>query len=69
MRYVFFGTVDSVEQRRHVGRVVKTASDDVVEQNVTFSWVVVVGRVAFDFGEDEPELAKGDRIRWTLEKA
>lgn len=68
MRYVFHGLVDKVEHRKHIGRVIKDANGDAFEENVTYSWVVVSNRIAFDFGAEQPELQEGDTLRWTLEK-
>ena len=67
MRYVFHSQVDKVEERRHVGRTIKRG-DDVIEENVTTSWFVVIDRVAFDFGSEKPEFKNGDIIKMTLEK-
>jgi hypothetical protein len=67
MRYVFTQRVDKVEQRKRTGRTIKKG-DDVIELDVTLSWVAVVGQIAFDFGAEKPELAEGDVVKWTLEK-
>jgi plastocyanin len=68
LRYIINSVVDKVERRKCVGRVIKDANGDAVEQDVTFSWVVVVGHMAFNFGIEQPELTAGDPVRWTLEK-
>jgi hypothetical protein len=67
MRYVFHNRVGKVEHRRHVGRIVKRG-DDVIEENVSYSWVVVIGHVAFDFGEEKPDFNEGDEVTMYLER-
>ena len=68
MRYIFHTSVDKVEERRYVGRTIKRG-DDVIEENVTHSWVVVIGKIAFEFGSEKPDLVEGDNIKMILEKA
>lgn len=63
IRFVFQLPVRKVEKRKHVGRVTR----DEVEEDVTYSWVVVLEHVGFAF-EEEPPFKVGDMCRLIIEK-